>query len=529
MLWQSEGRWAEVTREMFQTRDFFHPTINGDPYFDKPLMTYWAIAGISYLTGILNEWVVRLPSAIAGLIAVWATLSLGQRLWSKQTGRVAGWILLTTYGLIFWSRTAAADTENLAAIMLAVAWYWARRDRPGFQVFLVFYLIVFLGALMKGLTAIAVPICVIAPDLLREKRWRMLLSPAHLAALAIGLLVYTAPLLYASAASPAAYQSNGLQLVFRENIQRFFEPFDHKGPIYTYLLHLPLLFLPWTPLLLVSLIGLLRTWKRLSWPSRWSLWATAIVFMLFTASGSRRSYYILPALPFCALITAIFLTQTQEASQAWLRRLGLGIQELLIGGALLVGIISPLVLEVIATKKGILMPAGFCSASILLSAGALAVWFCINRLNAGRRGKPPADVRLVSMIATTAVLMGGFFGIQKVLLDSSRTERAFAREIAARSIRMAPKNMGFFIQTDPILLFYLNRPNPVSIITEGDSLERFLALKQARVLISEKRLVPPTLFAQLNRYPCVAEADAPGSARSKKGRKWVAWFLDESH
>jgi len=36
-LWTAEARWAEVVREMFLTGDFFHPTINGEPYFDKPL------------------------------------------------------------------------------------------------------------------------------------------------------------------------------------------------------------------------------------------------------------------------------------------------------------------------------------------------------------------------------------------------------------------------------------------------------------------------------------------------------------
>src|SRR5436190_3277049 len=39
----SEDRWAEVTREMFLRKDFFHPTLNGEPYFDKPLLGYWLV------------------------------------------------------------------------------------------------------------------------------------------------------------------------------------------------------------------------------------------------------------------------------------------------------------------------------------------------------------------------------------------------------------------------------------------------------------------------------------------------------
>ena len=96
-LWASEDRWAEVTREMFLSGNFFHPTINGEPYFDKPLLTYWLIALVSALTGKLNEWTVRLPSAIAGIMVLWATVFLGRKLWSEEAGRTSGWILLTAF------------------------------------------------------------------------------------------------------------------------------------------------------------------------------------------------------------------------------------------------------------------------------------------------------------------------------------------------------------------------------------------------------------------------------------------------
>src|SRR5262245_39947402 len=160
-LWKSEDRWAEATREMRLTRDFFHPRINGASYFDKPVGGYWLIAAVAALTGRLNEWAVRLPSVLAALAGLWATVWLGRRLWSESVARTAGWILLTTYGFLFFGRLGMADMENLAAIMLATAWYWARRERPGFTTYAVFYLICFLGALTKGLGAVAVPIIII--------------------------------------------------------------------------------------------------------------------------------------------------------------------------------------------------------------------------------------------------------------------------------------------------------------------------------------------------------------------------------
>ena len=95
-MWSSEGRWAEIAREMLASGDFFHPTIGGKPYFDKPLFTYWIIAAFSAVTGRLDELIVRLPSALAGIVTLVCIIYLGQKLWSRQIGRLAGGLLLTS-------------------------------------------------------------------------------------------------------------------------------------------------------------------------------------------------------------------------------------------------------------------------------------------------------------------------------------------------------------------------------------------------------------------------------------------------
>ena len=128
-LWGSEDRWAEITRVMFLSGDYFHPKINGEPYFDKPLLSYWFIALTAVVTGSLDELATRIPSAVAGLIALWATFIMARRMWSEKTAATAIWILLTSYGFIFWARTAAADMANLTAIILAVAWYQLKIGR----------------------------------------------------------------------------------------------------------------------------------------------------------------------------------------------------------------------------------------------------------------------------------------------------------------------------------------------------------------------------------------------------------------
>ena len=135
-LWASEERWAEVAREMLLSGDWLHPSLNWVIYFDKPQLSYWLILPFAVLLGGMDELVVRIPSALAGLAALYGVVSLGKTLFDKRTALLAGWMLLSCYGFLFWSRTAAADAANLAAITVAVAWFYRVEERAKFSALL---------------------------------------------------------------------------------------------------------------------------------------------------------------------------------------------------------------------------------------------------------------------------------------------------------------------------------------------------------------------------------------------------------
>jgi 4-amino-4-deoxy-L-arabinose transferase-like glycosyltransferase len=50
---------------MFATGDWLFPRLNGELYISKPPLIYWLAAEVSWLFGTVNEWTVRLPSAMA--------------------------------------------------------------------------------------------------------------------------------------------------------------------------------------------------------------------------------------------------------------------------------------------------------------------------------------------------------------------------------------------------------------------------------------------------------------------------------
>jgi len=524
-LWGSEGRWAQIAREMLATGDFFHPTIGGEAYFDKPLLTYWVIAIIAAVTGAVNETVARLPSALAGLAAVWATMKLGQRLWSRNVGWIAGVVLLTSYGFLFWSRTAAADTENLAAVILAVAWYWFRRERLDFSAFLVFYLILFLGALMKGLPALVLPFVAIFPDVIQDRRWRKFLTAPHFLALGIGALLYIFPFVWASHTQPPDYQRSGLALVFKENIVRFFEPFDHKEPVYLYLYMLPLLLFPWIPLLFGAILSFGRSWKQLDRQTRWLLWASGLIFLFFTASGSRRGYYILPLLPFCALMLGIFVDGLLHGSESTLAS-SLKLQRWLIQGFGTLMLLSPLALPLLRSKIGFEAPPFFAAALVCVGLGTVLVpWMAMQSQLFKSFYAGQADMAALALMGV--ILMGGTLGWQQNLMDQIRTERPFALQLKEMLTGYTPDRVAFFRGADAKLAFYLDTPEPIRIVRGEEGLRAFLAEPSPSVLIAQPhtlKSIPPELLTELNRAETLVEPTQPWDPKSDGKRKWVAWF-----
>src|SRR5262249_41175270 len=100
-LWTPEGRWGALCPGRGRSGRLLHPTLFGEPYDDKPPLSYWLMLGAARVRGALDELALRLPGALAGLLAVWCTCRLGMRLSGRSAGLAAGWTLATTYYFVF--------------------------------------------------------------------------------------------------------------------------------------------------------------------------------------------------------------------------------------------------------------------------------------------------------------------------------------------------------------------------------------------------------------------------------------------
>ena len=508
-LWRSEDRWAEIAREMIQSGDYWHPTLNGEPYTYKPLLGYWWIAWLARLTGNLSEWTVRVPSVLAGLVALWATRDLGRRLWSREVGTIAGWLLLTTYGFLTWARLGEADMENLAASTLAIAWYWRRRNHLGFATWLLFYGICFVGAHCKGLTALVVPVLAILPDILASGRWRSVFCVSHFVAGIIGMGIYLSPFMILSWKG-SDVPSADLGSVFQENFQRYFSAFDHVEPFYVYLYYLPELVLPWAPLLIVSVVGAAGSYR--SWDDRvqWLLLAGLLIFLFFTASGSRRVYYILPILPLSALLMAIVVRSGRFAS--WVR-LALAMPMTVFLVWALGATLAPGIWLIVKDQAALAPPEGFLwKVSVLGLASVLLI--------ALSRGKPPRLPRVMGLdsylglaVGLSVVLVGGTLCWLDAKLEPLRTKKPFSIQLGEMASAVGPERVAFFERTYPEVLFHADLNVPVRVVSGASELGAFLGQDGPDKLLvvsgRQMEIVRPLLPEGVFESPALRETVQP--------------------
>jgi 4-amino-4-deoxy-L-arabinose transferase len=105
----TEGRYAEVAREMMQRGSLVHPTLAGEPHYTKPPPAYWLVE-IGLRTLGTNTWGARLGNAIVFALTVVVVAATGAALWGPTVGRAAGLVYLSSPLPFAAASVVSADT-----------------------------------------------------------------------------------------------------------------------------------------------------------------------------------------------------------------------------------------------------------------------------------------------------------------------------------------------------------------------------------------------------------------------------------
>jgi 4-amino-4-deoxy-L-arabinose transferase-like glycosyltransferase len=329
-----EGRYAEISREMAQSGNWVTPRLNDLKYFEKPPLQYWLGAATFDALGV-DEWTARLPTAVAGFLAVFAVGFTAARLTSPDAGAFAALVLagcvwhaglahyLTLDSVLsFWM------TLTLCAFLLAQRPQLTRNDERNWM--LVAYAAAAAATLTKGLLAIVIPGAALVLYTLVNRDagpWKRL----HVFPGVVVYLALTAPwFVLVSLANPEFAHF----FFVHEHFERFLtESHRRTGEWWYFVPWLVLGLMPW---LLVWVVTLVRSWRDaphfangFSWQRFCLVWA-AFIFVFFSISGSKLPSYILPLFPALALVLGYELTLLSTRTLMWIAL------PLAVGGVLLI-------------------------------------------------------------------------------------------------------------------------------------------------------------------------------------------------
>jgi len=310
-----EGAFAEATREMLASGDWLHTTLNGADRFDKPILVYWLQAASVALLGA-SEAAVRLPSALCGWAWCLAAAAFARPRFGAAAAMTGATILATCLGVLVIGRAATADALLNVLLVLTMFALW-RHLESGARAPLRWAAVwMALGTLAKGPIALLIPAATLA-------LWALLRgADARRRALA-ALRDPLAWLLFVAIAAPwyaYALHRHGQAFIdgflMRHNVGRFTTTLEgHSGgPLY-YLIVLPLLFLPWTPLLVRLLRGARSEWsERLG---AWLLIWAGFVVVFFSLSGTKLPHYLLYGITPLALLAGVALAAMPTRAWRW--------------------------------------------------------------------------------------------------------------------------------------------------------------------------------------------------------------------
>ncbi len=109
VLTYHEAFFAEPAREFLQTGDWVVPRVASVPCWQKLPQTSWLIVASMAIFQTEAEWAVRLSILVATILNAWLAALLAVRWHGDRIGRLAGFIQLTAFYVLFQARLAESD------------------------------------------------------------------------------------------------------------------------------------------------------------------------------------------------------------------------------------------------------------------------------------------------------------------------------------------------------------------------------------------------------------------------------------
>jgi 4-amino-4-deoxy-L-arabinose transferase-like glycosyltransferase len=418
-----EPRYAQVAREMLQKHDWVTPILYGQPWLEKPILYYWR-AMIAYTFFGINDFAARLPSATLAAFLIVVTYFWARRFRPGVQLNTA-LILAASTMMIGFGRAASTDMSLAAPFCAAMLcwWGWHQTDRKWWLV--LFYALMGLGMLAKGPVAPGLAGLIIIAYALVIRNAKLVLKTLWMPGILVFLLVAMPWYIEVQLKTPQFFRVFFLE----HNLERFgTNMFRHKQPFWYYLPVFLVAVLPWTTYVIAAIYDVFRDrhFRRENnqdpgdgLPMFLLLW-TVVPIAFFTVSQSKLPGYILPAIPPALILAAEYIHHRmteRESPNIALLAIHAVLSAIMIGALL----IAPAQMAKVEVNTQMLVSASL--VSILVLFGILLLVFV----------KGLEFLRFATLIP---VILGVAFILRNMapLIDATQSERPVAARMASLGV-----------------------------------------------------------------------------------------------
>ncbi|WP_288389882.1 glycosyltransferase family 39 protein [uncultured Acinetobacter sp.] len=307
-----EGRYADISRHMFESGDWLVPRLDGLPFIHKPPMLHWLSSIAMHIFGV-HVWVVRLVPVLAASLLLIGTYLFVRKYLSQKIAELS--ILMMATNLLFFGSSQYVNHDLLLATGITLSVFclvdFSLCNRKA-MLFLGYFFAAS-AFLTKGLIGILIPGMILLPWLLYTRQYKRI--PAFFNPFALMFL--------AALTLPWLYQ---MQQIYPDFLHYFFidqqfnrfhsNQFNNKQSWFFYLVILLVSLLPWLLTLRWTGLRTILHQQRLNPIGQLLIWWLVSVVIFFSIPPSKLAGYILPALtPLIILCAVAFEKSTLNTQQ----------------------------------------------------------------------------------------------------------------------------------------------------------------------------------------------------------------------
>ncbi|SMO41520.1 4-amino-4-deoxy-L-arabinose transferase [Saccharicrinis carchari] len=331
------GKYAAVSRYMFESGDWLTPHIRGNAYLHKPHLMFW-LSSLSFHVFGMSLFAHKLPTLLFSIASVYALYKMAKLYYGSQVGQLTALIYATSQMMFLYHNDLHMDALLTANVVIGVSFlaYFLHNKRA--VNFILGFLFIGLAMITKGPIGLAVAVFAVGGHLLLKKDWRNIFNPVWLLAFPILALVLFPTL----KANYNNFGWEGIEFFFwTNNVGRIQGAYNTgggvDGDISFYLHTMIYIYLPWSLFALIAIgkhikgLFVNKNTQRFVRPEYMSYSVIIVFTFILSVAKQKAPHYFYPVVPFLSIVTARFIyQQIMEKQNAKIAKWLLGARNLML-------------------------------------------------------------------------------------------------------------------------------------------------------------------------------------------------------